>query len=79
MLAEVQGWPGAGGAEAVQVVQGECRGGAGYLHRLHLSKHNIRCREVQAHLSCCCCCERFANVVADEVTGQAIALICYFS
>ena len=52
-----------GGAEAVQ---GRCRwcregagevqavqGGAGYLHRLHLSKHNVRCREVQgvqAHL-----------------------------
>jgi hypothetical protein len=38
------------GAGEVQVVQG----GAGYLHRLHLSKHNIRCREVQgvqAHLS----------------------------
>ena len=50
-------------AEVVQEVQrrcrwcregkGRCRGGAGYLHRLHLSKHNIRCRKVQgvqAHL-----------------------------
>ena len=34
---EVQGGAGA----AVQ-------GGAGGLHHLHLSKHNIRCREVQA-------------------------------
>ena len=55
MLAEVQGW--CRGAEAVQ---GRCRwcsegagevqvvqGGADYLHRLHLSKHNIRCSEVQ--------------------------------
>ena len=58
MLAEVQGWCRGcrGGAGAVQVVQGGCRwcrGGAGYLHRLHLNKHNIRCREVQgvqAHL-----------------------------
>ena len=49
MLAEVQGWcrPGPG-------VQRRCRwctegagGGAGYLHRLHLNKHNIRCNEVQ--------------------------------
>ena len=51
-LVEVQGWcrgcrGGAGGAGRVQ---GRCRwvrGGAGYLHRLHLSKHNIRCRKVQ--------------------------------
>ena len=34
---------------------GRCRGGAGrcrevqgWLHHLHLGKHNIRCREVQA-------------------------------
>ena len=56
MLAEVQGvqrrcrWCSLReGAGEVQVVQG----GAGYLHRLHLSKHNIRCRRVQgvqAHL-----------------------------
>ena len=44
------------GCSPSEVVQGGCRwcrGGAGYLHRLHLSKHNIRCREVQvvqAHL-----------------------------
>ena len=32
-----------------------CRDGAGYLHRLHLCKHNVRCREVQevqAHVRC---------------------------
>ena len=44
--AEVQGWcrGGAGGR-----VQGRCKGcrGAGYLHRLHLNKHNILCKEVQ--------------------------------
>ena len=42
-----------GGAGAVQERYGWCRGcrdGAGYLHHLHLNKHNIRCREVQAHL-----------------------------
>jgi hypothetical protein len=45
-----------GGAGGAGEVQGRCRGcrdGAGYLHHLHLSKHNIRCREVQevqAHL-----------------------------
>ena len=58
MLAEVQGWcrgcrGGAGGAGRVQGRCRWCRGGAGYLHHLHLSKHNIRCREVQevqAHL-----------------------------
>ena len=58
MLAGVQGWcrwcrGGAGGAGVVQKRCRWCRGGAGYLHRLHLSKHNIRCREVQgvqAHL-----------------------------
>ena len=48
---------GRGGAGGAGEVQGRCRGcrdGAGYLHHLHLSKHNIRCREVQevqAHLS----------------------------
>ena len=59
MLAEVQGWckgckGGAGGAGEVQGRCRGCRDGAGYLHHLHLSKHNIRCREVQevqAHLS----------------------------
>ena len=58
MLAEVQMWcrgcrGGACGAGRVQGRCRWCRGGAGYLHRLHLSKHNIRCREVQgvqAHL-----------------------------
>ena len=58
MLAEVQGWcrvgrGGAGGAGRVQGRYRWCKGGAGYLHRLHLSKRNIRCREVQevqAHL-----------------------------
>ena len=58
MLAEVQGWcrgcrGGAGGAGRVQGRCRWCRGSAGYLHRLHLGKHNIRCREVQmvqAHL-----------------------------
>ena len=49
MLAEVQGRcrECRGGAGAVQ-------GGAGGLHHLHLGKHNIWCREVQAvqaHLS----------------------------
>ena len=42
-----------GGAGRVQERCRWCRGVAGYLHRLHLSKHNIRCREVQgvqAHL-----------------------------
>ena len=56
MLAEVQGRcrgcrSGAGSAGAMK---GRCRaaqgvqGGAGGLHHLHLGKHNIRCREVQA-------------------------------
>ena len=58
MLAEVQRWcrgcrGGAGGAGEVQGRCRGCRDSAGYLHHLHLSKHNIRCREVQevqAHL-----------------------------
>ena len=32
----------------MQAVQGRCRRGAGELHHLHLGKHNIRFREVQA-------------------------------
>ena len=63
---EVRGAEGAGQdtCSGAGVVQGWCRGyrggaggagrGAGYLHRLHLSKHNIWCREVQgvqAHLN----------------------------
>ena len=57
MLAEVQGpvQGGAGRCRAVQRGAGRCRGGAGrcrevqgWLHHLHLGKHNIRCREVQA-------------------------------
>ena len=56
MQAEVQEWCRGcrGGAGRVQGRCRWCRGCAGYLHRLHLSKHNIRCREVQgvqAHLS----------------------------
>ena len=52
MLAEVQGRcrGGAGRCRAVQGGAGAVQGGAGGLHHLHLSKHNIRCREVQAHL-----------------------------
>ena len=56
VLAEVQGWIGAGDARAVQVMQGRCRGGAGLgdvgvvqaipsLHCLHPTKHNIRCMQ----------------------------------
>ena len=40
MLAEVQG--------RCREVQGRCREVQGWLHHLHLGKHNIRCREVQA-------------------------------
>ena len=51
MLAEVQERcreckRGAGRCRTVRA--GAVQGGAGGLHHLHLSKHNIRCREVQA-------------------------------
>ena len=60
MLVEVQVWCRGckGGARVVQVVQGGCRGGAGRVQATctvctSISKHKIRCREVQgvkAHL-----------------------------
>ena len=43
MLAEVQGR-----CREVQGGAGAVQGGAGAVHHLHLGKHNIRCREVQA-------------------------------
>ena len=43
MLAEVQGR-----CREVQGGAGRCREVQGWLHHLHLGKHNIRCREVQA-------------------------------
>ena len=50
MLAEVQGRCRGvqGGAGRCRAVQERCREVQGGLHHLHLSKHNIRCREVQA-------------------------------
>ena len=54
----------------MQGVHGRCRGGAGYLHRLHLSKHNIQCREVQAHLTKSP--EAVAKVAGRSVVGAAV-------
>ena len=54
MLAEVQGRCREVQGGACREVQGRCREVQGWLHHLHLGKHNIRCREVQAvqaHLS----------------------------
>ena len=36
------------GAGRCREVQGRCREVQGWLHHLHLGKHNIRCRRVQA-------------------------------
>ena len=47
MLAEVQGMV-QGGAGRCREVQGGARAVHGWLHHLHLGKHNIRCKEVQA-------------------------------
>ena len=68
----VQGWC-RGGAGGAGEVQGRCRGcrdGAGYLQHLHLSKHNIRCREVQ---------EVQAHLRKIEIANTCAIQVYYFS
>jgi hypothetical protein len=64
-------------------VQGRCRGcrdGAGYLHHLHLNKHDIRCREVQevqAHLRYLP--ERMVHVIFFPIQGSVTGGGCAMS